>query len=170
MKGENAMLKAALFDQDGVIIDTERDGHRVAFNEAFKVFGLGIEWDVETYHKLLQVGGGKERIKHYFDTIHRGKQPDDLENLVKALHAKKTELLMPILEKMPLRPGIHRLMREIQDAGLKIGICTTSNEKVATMIASKMLADIDFDVVIAGDMVKKKKPDPEIYLSAQSSL
>ena len=53
-----AQIKAIFFDQDGVIIDTERDGHRVSFNETFKEFGYDVDWDVEYYHELLQVGGG----------------------------------------------------------------------------------------------------------------
>jgi HAD superfamily hydrolase (TIGR01509 family) len=164
------MIKAVLFDQDGVIIDTERDGHRVAFNKTFREFGLDVDWDVELYHKLLQVGGGKERIKHYFEKYHTGKIPEDPDGLIKKLHEKKTAVFIEILESMPLRPGIRRFMREIKGRGLKIGICTTSNEKVAHTVADKMLAGIGFDVLIAGDMVSKKKPDPEIYLSALAKI
>jgi len=160
------MFKAVLFDQDGVIIDTERDGHRVAFNAAFKEFGYDCQWDVELYHKLLQVGGGKERIKYFFENFFQGRKPDDMDGFVKAMHEKKTALFLGLLDAMPLRPGIHRFMKEIKAAGCKIGICTTSNEKVARKVAGEKLADIGIDLVIAGDMVTKKKPDPEIYLSA----
>jgi HAD superfamily hydrolase (TIGR01509 family) len=163
-------IQAVLFDQDGVIIDTERDGHRLAFNKAFRDFGFDVEWDVEFYHELLQVGGGKERIKYYFEKYYTGKKPEDLDGLIKKLHEAKTAAFIEILETMPLRPGIHRFMQEIQARGLKIGICTTSNEKVAHTVAEKMLADISFDVLIAGDMVSRKKPDPEIYLSALKKI
>jgi HAD superfamily hydrolase (TIGR01509 family) len=164
------MLKAVLFDQDGVIIDTERDGHRAAFNATFKEFGLDCEWDVELYHKLLQVGGGKERIRYYFENHYRGKKPEDLEELIKKLHQRKTAAFLELLADMPLRPGIRRFMEEIKTAGLKIGICTTSNEKAAHAVAFERLGDINFDVVIAGDMVTKKKPDPEIYISALTKI
>ena len=40
-------MKALIFDCDGVLVDTERDGHRVAFNKAFSKKGYDIEWDVE---------------------------------------------------------------------------------------------------------------------------
>jgi phosphoglycolate phosphatase-like HAD superfamily hydrolase len=60
-------LQALLFDVDGTLADTERDGHRPAFNQAFKEAGLDWHWDVELYGKLLAVTGGKERMKHYID-------------------------------------------------------------------------------------------------------
>ena len=61
-------IKAVFFDQDGVIIDTERDGHRVSFNMTFKEFGFTDEWSVDYYHELLQIAGGKERMKHHLQT------------------------------------------------------------------------------------------------------
>jgi len=159
------MLEAVLFDQDGVIIDTERNGHRVAFNIAFEKCGYPeVVWDEELYHKLLQVGGGKERIKYYFEKFYDGdRAPADIEEFAKEIHKAKTEIFVGMITELPLRPGIHRFMSELREAGIKIGICTTSNEKVAGTVANVILSDIPFDVVIAGDMVKHKKPDPEIY-------
>jgi HAD superfamily hydrolase (TIGR01509 family) len=164
------MIRGFFFDQDGVIIDTERDGHRVAFNMTFKEFGYDIEWDVDTYHRLLQISGGKERMRHYLHTVGFGAEvrPEDEDELIKSLHRRKTETFIRLIESghLPLRPGIHRIMREINRLSLTLGICTTSNEKAARAIADKVLADIRFDFVLAGDVVANKKPDPEIYLLA----
>ncbi len=52
-------------------------------------------------------------------------------------------------------------MKEIMDAGLILGICTTSNERAAHAIAYGMLKDIRFDFVLAGDVVSKKSPTPK---------
>ena len=162
-----AQIKGVFFDQDGVIIDTERDGHRVSFNDTFKEFGFAFEWDVDEYHELLQVAGGKERMKHYYQTRGFGAEvkPQELDDLIARMHKRKTAVFIELIEtgRLPLRPGIRRFMKEIVAAGLKIGVCTTSNEKAAQAVAHKILADIPFDFVLAGDVVKKKKPDPEIY-------
>ena len=61
------MIKALLFDVDGTLADTERDGHRPAFNAAFQEFGLDWNWDVPLYGQLLAVTGGKERMKYYVE-------------------------------------------------------------------------------------------------------
>lgn len=167
-------IKAVFFDQDGVIIDTERDGHRVAFNQTFKDFGFDFEWGVDYYHELLQIAGGKERMKHHLNTKGFGKEhdPDQIDDLIQRMHKHKTEAFVELIESghLPLRPGIKRFMKEINEKGLIMGVCTTSNEKAANAVAKGVLADIKFDFILAGDIVSKKKPDPEIYnLALQKS-
>ncbi|MCD4801946.1 MAG: HAD-IA family hydrolase [Anaerolineales bacterium] len=160
-------IKAVFFDQDGVIIDTERDGHRVAFNQTFKDFGYDFEWDVEYYHELLQVAGGKERMKHHLHTQGFGVEvkPEEVDDLIIRMHKHKTAVFVELIESgdLPLRPGVKRLMKEVNDAGLILGICTTSNERAAQAVVSGMLKEIKFEFVLAGDIVDNKKPDPEIY-------
>ena len=127
---------------DGVIIDTERDGHRVSFNLAFKEFGFTDEWSVDYYHELLQVGGGKERMKHHWQTRGFSKpvSADKIDALIREMHKRKTALFVELIEagKLPLRPGIHRFMREALEAGLKMAVCTTSNEQAAKAITEKI--------------------------------
>ena len=123
------MINGFFFDQDGVIIDTERDGHRVAFNRTFREFGFPVEWDVETYHELLAIAGGKERMRHYLHTNGFGREvkPAEEDDLIARMHAGKTETFVELIESgsLPLRPGIHRIMKEINGMGLTLGICTT---------------------------------------------
>jgi hypothetical protein len=63
-------LEAILFDCDGVLADTERDGHRLAFNIAFKDNGIDESWDEARYGKLLEVGGGKERMTAHWVSVY----------------------------------------------------------------------------------------------------
>jgi HAD superfamily hydrolase (TIGR01509 family) len=161
-------IRAFIFDQDGVIVDTERDGHRVAFNRTFAEFGFDFQWDVEEYHVLLQVGGGKERMAHYLKTKGFGSdvKPEDVSDLIQKMHRRKTDIFIELIESgaLPLRPGVRRIMEEAVALGLLLGVCTTSNERAAHAIARNMLSGIPLEFVLAGDVVHAKKPDPAIYL------
>ena len=169
------MIQALIFDCDGVIVDTERDGHRVAFNQAFRKIGLDIEWDVALYGKLLQIAGGKERMKYYFDQNGWPEKFDNHEEAIKKLHKLKTDLFMEIIKsgELPLRSGVRRLVDEAIDNQIKLAVCSTSNERAVNLIVEKLLGlerKSQFDRILAGDVVTKKKPDPEIYNLAKQEL
>lgn len=106
-------------------------------------------------------------MKHHLRTKGFGVEiaPGDVDEHIKGMHLRKTAIFVGMIEsgELPLRPGVKRLMKEINDAGLVLGVCTTSNERSAKAIAYGMLKDIDFEFVLAGDVVSKKKPDPAIY-------
>lgn len=163
-------LKAIFFDMDGTIVDTEKDGHRVAFNKAFTLFGINAEWSIAKYHELLQIAGGKERMKFYFQEEGKKYLPEEasLNEIVQQLHLLKTEIFISLIENgsLPLRPGIKRIMLEAKEKGILVGICTTSNEKAVMTILNSLLSEVKIDLILAGDIVTKKKPDPEIYLLA----
>ena len=172
------MLKAIIFDCDGVLVDTERDGHRVGFNRAFKQFGIDAEWDVPLYGKLLQVAGGKERMRAYFDEFG---WPEDKavefggrDELILALHKAKTEITAGLVAEgaLPLRPGISRIVDEAIAANVKLGVCTTSNPRFIDAVLDLFGPERKekFAFVHAGDCVARKKPDPEIYELAKQSL
>ena len=172
------MLKAIIFDCDGVLVDTERDGHRVGFNRAFEQFGIDAEWDVPLYGKLLQVAGGKERMRAYFDEY--GWPEDKVvefggrDALILALHKAKTEITAGLVSEgaLPLRPGISRIVDEAIAAGVKLGVCTTSNPRFIDAVLDLFGPERKekFAFVHAGDCVARKKPDPEIYELAKQSL
>src|SRR5690606_14132705 len=132
VRGTGGMINALIFDCDGVLVDTERDGHRVGFNRAFAQLGIDAEWDVRLYGKLLLVAGGKERMRAYFDEFGWPKDADSAEakdDLILALHKLKTEITAGLVAEggLPLRPGIGRIVDEAIAAGVRLGVCTTSN-------------------------------------------
>ncbi len=162
-------LQAVLFDVDGTLADTEQDGHRLAFNAAFKQFSLDWHWGIDLYSKLLQVTGGKERIRYYMEKHAPAMlNQSDLTEWIAGLHKTKTKHFESLMEtgSIPLRPGVARLIHELRQEKVRLAIATTTTMENVTALLKSTLGEesIDwFDVIGAGDIVPMKKPAPDIY-------
>ncbi|NCJ08586.1 HAD-IA family hydrolase [Synechococcales cyanobacterium C] len=161
-------LQALIFDVDGTLAETERDGHRVAFNRAFAEAGLDWHWSVEQYGELLTTTGGKERIYHYLQ--HRNHIPPEFSGSdpmarIAALHEAKNRHYQDLLTTgaISLRPGVARLLTEARDQSLRLAIATTSTLPNAMALLEQTLNPGWFEVIAAGDIVSAKKPAPDIY-------
>jgi len=173
-------VRALIFDCDGVLADTERYGHLPAFNSVFREFGLPLEWSEEEYGERLTIAGGKERMASALtpEVIRAAGLPDDpaaLAEHVAAWHKRKTVIYTEMVAagRLPPRPGVTRLIAEAQDAGWKLAVASTSAEASVRAILA-MAAGTEraarFDAVLAGDVVARKKPAPDVYLLALERL
>ena len=175
------MSRALIFDCDGVLADTERDGHLVAFNQMWREQGVNWQWTVEQYAEKLKIGGGKERIASLArDADFRAAfaVPDSDEAwqaIVAGWHKRKSEIFKDLVMSgaMPGRPGVKRLTRAALDQGWTLAVCSTSAQaSVQAVLDSVVGKDLSsrFAGVFAGDIVKAKKPAPDIYNYAADHL
>ena len=165
-------LQAILFDCDGVLAETERDGHRVAYNAAFRKMSIDACWDPDLYKKLVMISGGKERMRTYFSSLPE-KFPQDQYNshLIQLLYERKTRIYQKICYNglLPTRPGIVRLIQEAHQASVGLFVCSTSHkDSVEALLCANAGAESLswLTDLFCGDIVPRKKPAPDIYNAA----
>ena len=161
-------LKALIFDVDGTISNTEKHGHLVAFNKSFQFSGLDWNWSSDLYRELLEVTGGKLRIKHYVENYLDHFDVDDLDKFALELHQLKTNFYVELMNegKIPLRTGVERLFTEARENGIQLAIATTTSlVNVEALITNTLGSDALswFSIIGAGDMVKNLKPAPDVF-------
>ena len=172
-------MTALILDCDGVIADTEREGHLPAFNRTFEEFGLPVRWSDEDYRMALRIGGGKERMASLLtpEFVAIAGLPRDRDGQLARVaewHQRKTELYveMVLAGRLPARPGIRRIMEAAYAAGWQLAICSTSAEaSVRAILDSSVGPDVARAcLVLAGDVVPRKKPAADIYQLALRRL
>lgn len=171
-------MPALIFDCDGVLADTERDGHRLAFNATFAELGIPVRWSVDGYADKLRIGGGKERMASLLtpDFVERWGLPTDAagqQELLLYWHRRKTARYTQLIRdgKIPPRPGVARVAGEALAAGWQIAVASTSAaSSVRAVLEHTVGAMADQFSIFAGDAVARKKPAPDIYRLALDRL
>jgi len=167
------MDRAIVFDVDGTLAETE-ETHRKAFNRAFEGAGLEWHWDQALYTQLLEVTGGKERIRYFVESFGGQGVPAAMpDEFIRTLHAAKTLAYTEMVSggDVPLRPGIRELIADAQSLGFRLAIATTTTPaNVDALLRATMGGDEAFEVICAGDSVANKKPAPDVYELALAEL
>jgi len=170
----NTGLQAVIFDVDGTLAHTERDGHRVAFNRAFEELGFSDRWDADLYGELVKVTGGGNRIAHYF-TSYKGLDAADAEHLAAKIQPVKTRLFVEVAGSgsIPPRPGLVAFLVDLFKAQLRLAIATTGSRAWVIPLVegvSKVAGLPEFEAIVTGNDVERLKPFPDAYQVALERL
>ncbi len=164
--------RALIFDVDGTMAETE-EVHRQAFNETFARVGIDWYWDRAIYKELLWVTGGKERMRAFDRTRAQGAMLSEAQ--VAELHRLKTARYVELVAggHCPLRPGVKALMTGAKHRGQRLAIATTTSRPNIDALLSVSLGQDwgdQFDAIVAGDEVPRKKPAPDVFLEVLARL
>jgi len=170
------MLRALIWDVDGTVAETERDGHRVAFDQAFEALGLPWRWDAPTYGELLHVTGGRERLLAWMEG--RADAPataDARESLARELHRRKNAFYAELVAQGDIgaRPGVRRLMDACRREGVMLAVATTTSASNVEALFASLLGQAwreQFAAVVCAEDAPAKKPDPQAYRLALERL
>ncbi len=163
------MLEALLWDVDGTLAETERDGHLVAMNAAFSELDIPWRWDDRRYGELLRVAGGFERL--LFDMESQPSAPasmDERRALAQRIHVLKNQRYKELVESgaLPLRPGVRELFDECGASGIRMAVVTTtSSGNIAALLGAYLGPQWRdrFAAVVCAEDAPVKKPDPQAY-------
>jgi HAD superfamily hydrolase (TIGR01509 family) len=163
-------LQAVVLDVDGTLVDSERDGHRVAFNLAFEELGLPHRWDPAEYGELLHITGGERRLRTYLGD--HGVADPERDDLARRLHRRKTELFQGLVEdgRVRPRPGVPELLDDLAGDGVRLGVATTGSRAWVEPLLARLFGLDRFEVVVTGDDVAVRKPDPTGHLMALEGM
>lgn len=153
--------KAILFDMDGVIVDSEKSYYQ---RKMHFIEMKNITLKRELFNDLV----GRALIDGFQIIIDNSNAKQDAEFLVSEFNAWKQGY--PINYAEVLEPTFKQTRNQLYDAGYKIGLATSSGQQVVTQALKQNKIDQVFDVIVNGDMVKTKKPAPDIYELMVSKL
>lgn len=165
-------LKAVIFGAIGTIADTS-DLQRQAFNAAFAAAGLSWHWDIKTYHDLLKINGGQNRLRAYRDADPARSGVTD--ERISELHQAKIAQFVDLLANTPIspRPGVVELLDTCQKAQIQVAFCTSTSAENVNAIGAALSGLLPFDrfaTIVTIDRIAQPKPAPDAYIYALKQL
>lgn len=157
----NNTIKGAVFDMDGLMIDTEKL-YLLYWKKAAADFGYDMKDEHVYAIRSLARKYSIPMLKSFFG--------EDFPT--EEVRARRTELINAHIEKngIDLKKGLFELLNWLKDHGVKLAVATATPRERATLYLRKINALDLFDTVVCGDMIANGKPDPDIYLTAAREL
>ncbi len=153
------MIKAFIFDLDGTLADTELLHYRT-WKAVLEENGV----EELSFQRFMDyVGTSNEKVAH--DHIVSNDIPKTVDELV----AEKQLLYMELIAEIQLYDGVNAIL-EIFEEEVRMAVASSSHRKEVCAILETHNISRFFEYIIGGDMVQKRKPDPEIYLKATEVL
>ncbi|MBI4380837.1 MAG: HAD-IA family hydrolase [candidate division NC10 bacterium] len=169
-------LKAIIFDVDGTLADTEKDGHLAACNEAFERMGpssvlrtgFDIRWTWEEFKDLLKIPGTANRMRMALST-RTSLSGAEIDRIVPELFAIKKEIYLKRVGDLSLRPGVERIIREAIDRGVRLAIVSVSDEEqIRALLNAQLPGALEhFDPILGKQSGEKA---PALYTSCAEKL
>lgn len=159
-----------IFDVDGTLVDSERHGHRVAFNEAFAAFDLPYRWDEATYGELLTIAGGHQRLSAFL--VQQGHDDEAADQLARRLHEHKTARFQQLCHDghIPARDGVEQLLDDCAEVGARLAVATTGTRDWVAPLLEQAFGLDRFALVLTGTEVPRRKPASDVYDEACRQL
>ena len=162
------MIKAVIFDFDGVIINTSEISFKIwnkLFNEA------GIDFSMDDYRKFQ---GTKSEYK-IRKILEREGKPD--ENLVKELTKKRETIKNAFFENISREqlendsiPGVIDFLNDLKGRNMIVALNTSSGKQIVLTILDKLSIRKHFNAITFAEDVKNSKPDPESYVITSEKI
>ncbi len=154
------MIKAIIFDMDGVIADSE-ELHSKAEKKVMSYYGIKIsDEELEKY-----IG---TTAKYMFERLIKKYQ---LETNFKKIRAEKNKILFPLLKKkLKAIKGVIPFIMNLKKMKIRLALASSSHKKVIKLVLNKLKLKNCFEVITSADDIKKSKPDPEIFLQTAAKL